>query len=60
VGKLENVFEALINTLKTLVDNEPKSPLHTGEVTSCWMYYTAMHEALGYEEEALNMPKQSE
>ncbi|PLR96871.1 DUF3231 family protein [Bacillus sp. T33-2] len=51
---MANVFEALINTLRTLIDNEPKSPLHTGEVTSCWLYFTAMSEALHYEQQALN------
>lgn len=54
VSKLANVFEALFHTLKSLVDDEPKSPLHVGEVMACWTYYTAISEAVGYEEEALN------
>jgi hypothetical protein len=52
---MANVFEAMLNTVKALVDDEPKTPLHVGEAFNCWLYYTAMHEALGYEEEALNM-----
>ena len=49
-----NRFEAFWNTLKTLVDNEPKSPLHVGEVMGIWMYQTILLEALRYEEVALN------
>jgi hypothetical protein len=32
------VIEAAIHTLKSIIDNEPKEPLHVGEVMSCWLY----------------------
>ena len=49
-----NRFEAFWNTFKTLVDNEPKSPLHVGEVMAIWTYQTILLEAVRYEEVALN------
>ncbi|WP_042224996.1 DUF3231 family protein [Oceanobacillus manasiensis] len=55
---MPNVFEAMLNTLKMSIDNtdkkEKKAPLHTGEVTNCWVYYTMLHEFLRYEEVGLN------
>ncbi|RFU66764.1 DUF3231 family protein [Peribacillus glennii] len=57
---MSNIFEALMHTLKTAMDNEPQSRLHTGEVMICWLYYTAMTEALHYEEDALNMTTDDE
>ncbi|WP_430789782.1 DUF3231 family protein [Virgibacillus flavescens] len=49
-----NPFEAVWNTLKTLVDDEPKAPLHVGEVMSCWTYLTVLTQAITYEEIGLN------
>lgn len=57
---MPNLFEAVINTFRTLIDNEPKAPLHTGEVTSCWFYYTALKEAIRFEEAGLNMTTDNE
>lgn len=51
---MSNPFEAAWNTLKLLVDNEPKSPMHVGEVMSIWTYLTVLDEALRYEEVGLN------
>ncbi|MFN7252371.1 MAG: DUF3231 family protein [Anaerobacillus sp.] len=51
---MSNPFEAVWNTLKTLVDTEPKSQLHVGEVMSIWTYLTVLDEALRYEEVGLN------
>jgi hypothetical protein len=51
---MSNIFEALLNTFKTYVDNEPKKHLHTGEVTACWLYFTAMNEAIRYEQDGLH------
>ncbi|WP_078548899.1 DUF3231 family protein [Litchfieldia alkalitelluris] len=50
-----NILESLLNTLKLEVDNEPKSPLHVGEVTSCWMYVALMDEASIFMQAGLNM-----
>ncbi|RFU66389.1 DUF3231 family protein [Peribacillus saganii] len=57
---MSNIFEALINTIKTAMDEDTQTRLHTGEVTLCWLYYTSMSEALGYEEDALNMSTDGE
>lgn len=55
-----NPFEAVWNTLKTLIDDEPKSPLHVGEVMSCWTYLTVLSEAITYEEIGLNTTTDNE
>ena len=59
---MPNPFEAFWNTIKLSMDNldEPKNPLHTGEVTTCWMYYTALKEAISYEELGLNTTNDDE
>ena len=36
---MENIIEAAINTIKSMFDDEPKDPLHVGEVMSCWIYF---------------------
>jgi hypothetical protein len=51
---MPNIFEAVFNTFKSLVDNEPKHPLHIGEAMQCWMYLASLEEALAYEQAALN------
>ncbi|WP_261134450.1 DUF3231 family protein [Bacillus sp. Marseille-Q3570] len=51
---MSNPFEAAWNTLKTLVDDEPKNPLHVGEVTGVWTYLAVINEAIRYEEIGLN------
>lgn len=51
---MANPFEAIWNTMRTLVDDEPKTPLHVGEVMSCWTYFTILKEAIAYEEVGLN------
>ncbi len=54
VKYMPNPFEAVWNTLKTVVDQEPKAPLHVGEVMSMWTYLTVINEAINYEELGLN------
>ncbi|WP_085523416.1 DUF3231 family protein [Tuberibacillus sp. Marseille-P3662] len=51
---MANPIEAALKTMKTLVDNEPKQPLHVGEVYYCWFYYTTINEAEMYMKAALN------
>jgi len=38
-------IEALASLLKNFIDEEPKPPLHVGEVMDLWTSYTAFHEA---------------
>ncbi|PLT34071.1 DUF3231 family protein [Bacillus sp. V5-8f] len=57
---MSNIFEALFHTIRSVMDEEPQSRLHTGEVTICWLYYTSMCEALQYEQDALNMTTDDE
>lgn len=51
---MENVIEAAIHTIKTLFDDEPKSPLHVGEVMSCWIYLGGLQEAKSFVQTAIN------
>ncbi|MFD2446578.1 DUF3231 family protein [Bacillus sp. CGMCC 1.16607] len=51
---MPNPFETVWNTLMTLVENEPKQPLHVGEVMTIWTYLTVLNEAIRYEEVGLN------
>lgn len=32
---MANVIEAAIETIKKMIDDDPKGPLHVGEVMSC-------------------------
>ncbi|WP_245799146.1 DUF3231 family protein [Virgibacillus siamensis] len=51
---MPNPFEAAIKLLKTMVDDEPKPPLHVGETYYCWLYTATMNEAQNYMLTALN------
>lgn len=51
---MPNVIEAAFATLKIVVDNEPKQPLHVGEVMNCWTYLSALEEATDYVRVGLN------
>ncbi len=46
--KMSNPFEAFWNILKSSSGQE--SPLHIGEVMTCWTYFTAMKDMLRFEE----------
>ncbi|MFY2158014.1 DUF3231 family protein [Cytobacillus firmus] len=52
---MRNPFEAIKVTIKNFADNEPKPPLHVGEVMDLWTLYTAFHEAHSLYFIALNM-----
>lgn len=52
---MPNVFEAVMNLLKAQADDEPKPPLHLGEVMAFWTYQALLEEAATYEMIALNM-----
>lgn len=49
-----NVFEAVVNTMKTFVDDEPKAPLHIGEAMICWLYLATINEGNTFVQSALN------
>lgn len=51
---MPNIFEAIIDYMKTTFDNEPKSRPHIGEVMGCWLYYTAIAEEIPALEASLN------
>lgn len=57
---MSNPFEAVWSTLKSLVDNDNKHPLHVGEVMICWTYLAAINEMLRYEEVGLNTTSDDE
>lgn len=41
---MTSVFEAVLDTIKSLTDDEPKPPLHVGEVMGCWTYLAMLEE----------------
>lgn len=55
-----NPLEAILDTIKTMFDNEPKSPLHVGEVMSLWTMLTIFEEAHSIYIAALNMTTDDE
>lgn len=57
---MTNVLEAAIDVLKTLIDDEPKPPLHIGEAMSCWTYLTMLEEEKANVQIGLNTTTDSE
>lgn len=51
---MTSIFEAFKDYLQVSLDNEPKNPLHIGEVMGCWLYLTIMDEANIYIQIGLN------
>lgn len=51
---MPGVVEAIKNVVGSMVDDDPKSPLHIGEAMSCWTYLASIAEALSYEQAGLN------
>lgn len=51
---MPNVFDALKNVIQSYIDDEPKPPLHVGEVMNSWTYLAALEEALIYEQAGMN------
>lgn len=51
---MPNVIEGFLHMMKSLVDDEPKPPMHIGEAMSCWTYLTGLEEALVYEHVGLS------
>ncbi|MEH7074585.1 DUF3231 family protein [Neobacillus drentensis] len=51
---MPDVLEAVKNVLQSLVDDEPKSPLHVGEVMSFWSFLSDIAEELVHSEAGIN------
>ncbi|OIK10601.1 hypothetical protein BIV60_20485 [Bacillus sp. MUM 116] len=49
-----DVLEAIKNVVQSLVDDEPKSPLHVGEVMACWLFLTLCAETQVQTEAGMN------
>jgi spore coat protein CotF len=49
-----DVLEAVKNVVKSFIDDEPKSPLHVGEVMSCWSFLAAISEIQVQTEAGIN------
>jgi spore coat protein CotF len=49
-----DVLEAIKNVVQSFIDDEPKSPLHVGEVMSCWAFLAAVAEIRVQTEAGIN------
>ncbi|ARU60677.1 hypothetical protein CBW65_05950 [Tumebacillus avium] len=52
---MSDIMEAVTNVLKSLIDDEPKPPLHVLEVGNCWAYLAYLGDAVTVSQQALNM-----
>ncbi|APH05703.1 DUF3231 family protein [Bacillus weihaiensis] len=57
---MTSAFEAITAVFKTYIDNEPKPPLHVGEVMDLWTAYTAFQEAQSLYQVGLNTTTNSD
>lgn len=57
---MADIMEAVTSILKSLVDDEPKPPLHVLEVGNCWAYLAYLGDALTVSQQALNMTTDSD
>lgn len=57
---MTSIFESVKDFLQISLDDEPKNPLHVGEVMSCWMYLALMDEATVYIQMGLNSTNDDE
>jgi hypothetical protein len=51
---MPDVLEAVKNVVQSFVDDEPKSPLHVGEVMSCWARLAELAEDQVHSEAGIN------
>ncbi|MFQ6391085.1 DUF3231 family protein [Priestia aryabhattai] len=51
---MPDVGKALKNIIQSFVDEEPKSPLHVGEVMSCWSYLSELADEQVHSEAGIN------
>lgn len=57
---MSSVFEAVADVMKTLIDNEPKPPLHIGEAMTCWTYLTMLEEEIANVQIGINTTTDNE
>jgi hypothetical protein len=57
---MTSVIEALTDIFKTIMDEDPKPPLHVGEVMTCWTYLTMLEEEKANVKIGLNTTTDSE
>ncbi|WML43241.1 DUF3231 family protein [Neobacillus sp. PS3-40] len=51
---MPDVIQAVNNVIQSFVDDEPKSPLHIGEVMSCWSYLSELADEQVHSEAGIN------
>lgn len=51
---MPDVLEAVKNVAQSFIDDEPKSPLHVGEVMSCWSFLASAAEDQVHSEAGIN------
>ncbi|MEK1830314.1 hypothetical protein AAAC51_18185 [Priestia megaterium] len=51
---MPDVGKALKNIIQSFVDEEPKPPLHVGEVMSCWSYLSELADEQVHSEAGVN------
>lgn len=56
----KHALEALVKSLRSLLDDEPKPNLYIGEAMSCWTYREMLEEAVALEGISLNSTKDLE
>ncbi|MDO7786548.1 DUF3231 family protein [Desulforamulus aquiferis] len=57
---MTTIMEAAKGILSTYVDDEPKSPIHVGEVMNLWTYHTVLTEINRFVEMSLNTTRDDE
>lgn len=55
-----DVLESITKVFKSMVDDDPKPPLHVGEVMALWTYLVALREAVAIEQSCINMTENQE
>jgi len=58
--KPHSITETLGNIFRNVADNEPKPPLHVGEVMQCWTYLALLDESRSYLQVGLNTTEDPE
>jgi len=49
-----DILEAVKNVVQSFIDDEPKSPLHVGEVMSCWSFLSELADEQVHSEAGVN------
>jgi hypothetical protein len=57
---MRDILETVTGLFRTLVDDEPKPPLHVGEVMSCWTFLSALEEETSFVQAGINTTTDTE